>query len=223
MKQPPYFDTQNGQKQNGGSVDKYDYDSPDFYAAVENLAMNGATNEEIAVGLNKVIGTSITPQVFDAMVRGEYNVWSDEQNNTRGARLRTVLESARLDTNRIVKATYLKTALGRNVTRTVTTVKRRMRIDGQYTDDEDIQTTEVISGIAPNMQALATWLYHHDAEWRKVTKGQDFETSADAPPTGTHVKKGIDITSWIDQEITNNNINQTNEENNDNDGQHPSN
>ena len=202
MKQPPYFDTENGQVQNGGSVDKYDYDSSDFYAAVENLAVNGATNEEIAVGLNKLIGTSLTPSRFNRMVRGDNETWTDEQNATRGARLRTVLESARLDTNRIIKATYLKTALGRNVTKTVTTVKRRMRIDGQYTDNEEVQTTEVVSGIAPNMQALATWLYHHDSEWRKVTKGQDFETSPDAPPTGTHVKKGIDITSWIDQEMT---------------------
>lgn len=217
MKQPPYFDTDNGHIQNGGNVDRYDYDSPDFYAAVENLAMNGATNEEIAVGLNKLIGTSIDPGHFNDMVRGAYEPWSDEKNAERGARLRVVLESARLDTNRIVKATYLKTALGRNTTKTVTTVKRRMRIDGQYTDDEDIQTTEVISGIAPNMQALATWLYHHDAEWRRVTKGQDFETSPDAPPTGTHVKKGIDITSWIDQEMINKSTNQTNEESNDKD------
>lgn len=212
MKQPPYFDTENNQIQNGGSVDKINYDSPDFYAAVENLAVNGATNEEIAVGLNKVIGTSLTPSRFNQMVRGDYECWTGEQNATRGARLRAVLESARLDTNRIVKATYLKTALGRNVTKTVTTVKRRMRIDGQYTDNEEVQTTEVISGIAPNMQALATWLYHHDAEWRKVTKGQDFETSPDAPPTGTHVKKGIDITSWIDQEMTNKEANSAEED-----------
>lgn len=38
------------------------------------------------------------------------------------------------------------------------------------------------------MQALATWLYHHDPEWRKVEKKADADVSkseAEAPRTLT--------------------------------------
>lgn len=40
------------------------------------------------------------------------------------------------------------------------------------------------------MQALSTWLYHHDEEWRKVEKKQ--EDDEDVSSTGS-----IDIDKWI--------------------------
>ena len=47
------------------------------------------------------------------------------------------------------------------------------------------------------MQALATWLYHHDSEWRKTERRQD-EDASDVP---TNVDKGVDIDSWIKKEV----------------------
>lgn len=48
----------------------------------------------------------------------------------------------------------------------------------------------------PNIQALSTWLYHHDPEWRKVQRGMDVDT-ADVPQDVDH---GIDIDAWIRKE-----------------------
>ena len=48
-----------------------------------------------------------------------------------------------------------------------------------------------------NVQALATWLYHHDPEWRKVQRKQDTEAS-EIP---VDVKKGVSIDAWIKREV----------------------
>lgn len=196
----PYYDAERGQMQKGGKKPKFDYDSEEWYAAIEQLAKNGANNKEIAAGLKHIINAEIDPCDFNNMVEGCYQGWNDEENNTRSARLRVVLRCARFDTNRLVKATYLKTALGLNSTKSQTTVKRRLRINGELTDNEEIQTTEVVSGISPNLAALGTWLYHHDPEWRAITQGKNLDDK-DVAPEPSQVKKGVSITEWLDKEL----------------------
>ena len=69
--------------------------------------------------------------------------------------------------------------------------------DGTVTDEEDIQTTVNEIEQPPNIQALTTWLYHHDEEWRKTERRQD-EDNADIPKD---ISRGVSIAEWIRKEV----------------------
>ena len=64
------------------------------------------------------------------------------------------------------------------------------------TDKSVVQEGE--TELAPNMQALTTWMYHHDPEWRKVERKLD-EDASDIPADINH---GIDIGKWIEKEVS---------------------
>ena len=67
----------------------HDYDSPDFYKLIEQLAMNGYTDEEIANELN------LSADVFGAMKNGNYQGWNDDENKRRGSEIYRVLAHGR--------------------------------------------------------------------------------------------------------------------------------
>lgn len=48
------------------------------------------------------------------------------------------------------------------------------------------------SELAPNLQAMSVWLYHHDEEWRKIERRQDEENDL-------HRENGIDIDKWMEE------------------------
>ena len=172
-----------------GRPPKFNYAGDEFYEEIYNLAMQGATNSEIAAGLADRFAETLTADTFSLMVKGRYSHWTAEQNEEYGGRLRRVLAQARENINKIVRGRYLKAALGGIKTKNRTT--RRLRINGELTDDEEIQTTEI--ELPPNMQALSTWLYHHDPEWRRIQRGEIEENK--------EAEKGIDIDKWIEQEV----------------------
>lgn len=151
---------------------KFDYDSDDFYDEILALSMQGLNDAEIADSLEDRFGVSLSPEAFYSMKSGKYDKWSDAENERRSARLVKVLARGRRKINGIVRGRYLKAALGGIKTKSKTVTTRKLRVDGKYTDDEEIQTTEGEVELPPNMQALATWLYHHDKEWRKAEKEQ---------------------------------------------------
>ena len=62
--------------------------------------------------------------------------------------------------------------------------------DGNLTGEEELQVSE--SELAPNLQAMSVWLYHHDEEWRKVERRQDEESDL-------HRENGIDIDKWMEE------------------------
>lgn len=176
---------------------KFDYDSDDFYDEILALAMQGLNDAEIADALQDKFGQSLDPETFNCMKNGNYINWTEEENETRSARLIKVLARGRRKTTSLVRGAYLKAALGGKKVKTKTTVRRRLRVDGVYTDDEEIQTSETETEMPYNVQALATWLYHHDPEWRKVQRKQDTEAS-DIP---MNVKKGINVDAWIKEQV----------------------
>ena len=176
---------------------KFDYDSDDFYDEILALAMQGLNDAEIADALQDKFGESLDPETFNCMKNGNYINWSKKENERRSARFIKVLARGRRKTTSLVRGAYLKAALGGKKVKTKTTVRRRLRVDGVYTDDEEIQTSETETEMPYNVQALATWLYHHDPEWRKVQRKQDAEAS-DVP---TDIKKGVDIDAWIKKEV----------------------
>lgn len=193
---------------------KFDYDSDEWYTAIRSLAMSGFTDGEIAVSIGEKIqeyrtasgGQPLTKEALDGltgdafkeMKNGRYPAWSKKQNEERSQKIKDTLENARMRVNGIVRGAYLRAALGGKKLKNKGTTYRRLKIDGRYTDDEEIQRTETESEMPPNIQALSTWLYHHDAEWRKVQRGRDAE--GDGIPQD--IVQGIDVAAWIDKEVT---------------------
>jgi len=176
---------------------KFDYNSNEFYEELFALAFQGLTDAEIADGLSDKFGQTLTPGVFCKMKNGNYEGWNKKQNEERSERISQVLAHARRKINSIVRGAYLKAALGGKKIKSKTITKRKLRIDGVYTDDEDIQTSETEQELPYNMQAMSTWLYHHDEEWRKVERKQD-EDASDIP---SEINQGVNIDSWIKKEV----------------------
>lgn len=170
-----------------GRPRKFDYDGDDFYDEILALSMQGLTDAEIADALEDRFGQSLDPETFISMKNGNYHRWSDKENEKRSARIVKALARGRRKTNTLVRGAYLKGALGGKKIKTKTVVTRRLKLDGVYTDDEEIQTSETETEMPYNMQALATWLYNHDEEWRARTNKKKEEQSEekDAPRTLT--------------------------------------
>ena len=172
---------------------KHDYAGDKFYEDVFAFAFQGMTDAEMAYSLG------LTPEVFSRMKNGKYEGWNEEENDYRSERLSQVLVRARMKVNSIVRGAYLKGALGGKKIKSITKryVQDRCLCEGkdkecvqcggtgwvQLTDKAISQETE--AELPPNMQALSTWLYHHDEEWRKLestskvditTNGKDMVT-----------------------------------------------
>ncbi len=176
-----------------GRQPKFDYDSDDFYDEILALAMQGLTDAEIADSLQYKFSASLSKSAFSAMKHGNYIGWNKEENENRSARLLEVLARGRRKINGIVRGRYLKAALGGIKVKGKTVTKRKLRIDGVYTNDEEISTTDSEQELAPNIQALATWLYHHDEEWQKEEHLQTDRT--DVP---VNVSSSVNIEVLID-------------------------
>lgn len=184
------------------ALPRYDYDSDDFYDKIFAHAFKGATDKEIAV----ILG--LDEQVFNSMKNGKYCVWNEKQNQERGQRVREVLIRARTHITFSVRSTYLKAALGGKKVRGVTKryIETNCECKGQDNECPYCQGTgrivskdkaivmETEAETPPNMQALATWLFHHDPEWRKIQRGQDGEEETETSENGISVEK------WIEQE-----------------------
>lgn len=172
----------------GGRPPKHDYDGDEFYDQAFYWAFNGASNSEIASMLD------LSADVFGCMLNGNYNKWNDEQNERRSKRLARVLASAREKINMKVRGKYLAAALGGIKVKSKTT---------RYIRGEEDQTMEVVqeteTELAPNMQALSTWLYHHDPEFRKVQRGAEPTESVAA--NVNNLEQGVNIAAWIEDHV----------------------
>ncbi|HCK24780.1 MAG TPA: hypothetical protein DHW31_08390 [Bacteroides graminisolvens] len=162
-------------KSNKGRKPKFDYTGEEFLSSVESFAKKGFTDKEIAYALG------IAPQRFC-------------EKKSLHPELCEVLSRGRATINAAVRAKFLAMAIGGIKTKSVT--KRKLKdINGDYTGDEEIQSVE--SELAPSLQAMSVWLYHHDEEWRKIERKQD-EDASDIP---TDIKQGVDIDSWIKEQV----------------------
>lgn len=156
-------------KGKGGRKPKFDYTSEDFLSLVESYAKKGFTDKEIAFALG------LLPQTF-CEKKSEYSEISE------------VLARGRAQINAAVRAKFLAMALGG--IKTKSTVVRKLRdSEGNLTGEDELQVSE--SELAPNLQAMSVWLYHHDEEWRKIERRQDEESSL-------YSENGIDIDKWME-------------------------
>ena len=177
---------------------KFDYDGEDFYKAIANLASRDYTDREIALNIGAEIRSiiearnnqriddfegddfdsleleptdgipdSLNPEVFSRMKNGEYDKWDEQENKLRSMLIGQALSQARVKLSLLYKGVYDKLAMGKWKTKTVTTVVRDgFDKDGNKVNDTTVTTTE--QELPPNMQALSTWRFNHDPEFRKT-------------------------------------------------------
>ncbi len=161
-------------KHPGGRKPKFDYRGEEFLSQVETYAKKGFTDREIAFALG------LNPTYFYEM-KAKYSEITD------------VLARGRATITAAVRAKFLAVALGGIKTKS-TVVRKLKDQDGNLTGEEELQVSE--SELAPNLQAMSVWLYHHDEEWRKVERRQDEDV--DIPKDIDH---GISIDSWIKDKL----------------------
>lgn len=189
---------------------KFNYDSEDFYKEIYALALQGLNDAEIAWALGDNLGVvlddegniikesetkGLTPDTFAAMKGGSYPLWTPEERERRSARIKKELAHGRAKILGIVRSRYLKAALGGIKVKGHVT-RRRYNIIKGIKDEDNMVVEEVNSEqeTAPNMQALANFLYHHDPQFRNIQRGLD-EAEADIK-----VNNGVSIRSWIERE-----------------------
>ena len=175
---------------------KFDYDGQDFYTAIGNLASRDFNDYEIAMHLGEevrkiiedrnneiidkaetpddivledteIIPDGLTPEVFSKMKNGNYEGWNEQENKLRSMLISQVLSRARVKLNLLYKGVYDKVAMGKWKTKTVTTVVRD-GVDKEGNRVKDTTTTTTEQELPPNMQALTTWRFHHDPEFKKT-------------------------------------------------------
>lgn len=189
---------------------KFDYDSEEFYDEVLALSMQGLTDAEIAYSLSDKFGQSLTPAVFCTMKNGKYDKWNKKENELRSEKLAKVLTRGRAKINAAVRGAYLKAALGGKKVKSKTRRYLSTKCDcgggdancpmchglGMIYSERYAVVDEAEQELAPNVQAISTWLLHHDEEWRKIERKEDVEDV----PTPEDIDHGVDIKSWIKKE-----------------------
>lgn len=173
---------------------KFNYNDNAFYREIENLALQGLTDAQIAVSLKDKFGEELASETFNRMKQGVYEGWTDEQNKMRSMLICQALAHGRTRINAIVRGAYLKSALGGKKIKSKSTVTRKIKNeDGSYTDLMDVQVTDTEQELPPNMQALATWLFNHDEYWKMaVIEGKRLDIKADVAMKGS-----VSIDSWL--------------------------
>ena len=181
---------------------QYNYDDPEdrFYSKIGELAAKGFNDSEIADLLD------LDESVFNRMKNGKYDGWSKEQNETRSALICQVLTRRRRQIIGGLRGTYIRAALGlvKPKSKTIKYVEERCQCGGdedcpicgglgRVTRSDKWVTIETEAETAPNMQAIATLLYHYDKEWRKVERKLD----DDATEVPENVQHGVPIEKWI--------------------------
>lgn len=188
---------------------KFNYDGEDFYKEIYALAMQGLNDGEIAYNLGDSLGVAedengvpyetdakgLSPTTFAEMKAGKYDCWTKEENERRSKRINDELAHGRAKTLGIVRGRYLKAALGGIKIKSSVKRKRYNIVNGIKDEDNMVmEESESVSETAPNMQALANFLYHHDPQFRNIQKGiEDGDLLI-------KVKNGISIGAWLEKE-----------------------
>lgn len=184
------------------ALPKYNYNENEFYEELFGFALQGYNDAEIADAM------SLDDKVFYAMKNGKYNNWNEEQNRERSARIRDVLARARRKINSIVRGRYLKSALGgiKTISKGRRFAEVKCDCKGEDMDCPHCHGVGVIVSkvkaivseteveLPPNVQALSTWLFHHDPEWRRIQRGLDEQEEETTD-------KGVKVEKWLEQEM----------------------
>lgn len=154
---------------------RWDYESEEFANAIENFAMKGLTDREIAIEI------SVNATYF-LELKSKYDQISD------------ALARGRAKINSVVRQKYLAVALGGLKRKSVTKKLASGMESPKFINEEGMVVLETTEELAPNPQALATWLFNHDEEWRKkVIDGKKLDVTTN----GKELNGSINISSWL--------------------------
>lgn len=127
------------------------------------------------------IPDSLAYETFSRMKNGKYDGWTEQENALRSMLICQVLERARSKLCLVYKGVYDKLALGKWKTKSkTTTISSKVNKEGERY--EETVTTETEQDLAPNLQALTMWRFHHDKEFREemaAMKKMDVSVEAD--------------------------------------------
>lgn len=127
------------------------------------------------------IPDSLAYETFSRMKNGKYDGWTEQENALRSMLICQVLERARSKLCLVYKGVYDKLALGKWKTKSkTTTTSSKVNKEGERY--EETVTTETEQDLAPNLQALTMWRFHHDKEFREemaAMKKMDVSVEAD--------------------------------------------
>ena len=169
---------------------KFDYNSEEFYNAIEQLAMKGMTDRHIARALVADFGESLNPNYFSSL-KNEKDENGELTERAKG--ISEALARGREKINLLVRDTYLKTALGGKKTKDVVRAFVEYKCDckghddscpvcnglGKYYSETKAIIQEVEREMQPNIQALSTWLFNHDEEWKQaVIEGKKLDITS---------------------------------------------
>lgn len=169
---------------------KFNYDSKEFYDSIEQLAMKGMTDRHIARALVADFGESLNPNYFSSL-KNEKDENGELTERAKG--ISEALARGREKINLLVRDTYLKTALGGKKTKDIVRVFVEYKCDckghdddcpvcggvGKYYSESKAIIQEVEREMQPNIQALSTWLFNHDEEWKQaVIEGKKLDITS---------------------------------------------
>lgn len=177
---------------------KFDYDGQDFYTAIGNLASRDYNDNEIAMHIGEEVRRiiearnnakidaaegddlinlqledtdnvpdSLAPEVFSRMKNGIYDGWTEQENKLRSMLICQALSQARVKLNLLYKGVYDKMALGKWKCKTTQTVEKKS-VTKEGTPYTETVTTTTEQELPPNMQAISTWRFNHDPEFKKT-------------------------------------------------------
>lgn len=195
---------------------KFDYEDPKFYETIENLAKKGMTNEGIAWALEEEFGKQLNPITF-SIFKNEKD--ENGEPTERNIQINKSLARGRHKINLLVRDVYLKTALGGKKTKDIVRVWAEKKCEcrgldmecefcggtGRIVSEKKSTIQEIEKELPPNIQALSTWLYNTDEEWREaVNEGKKLDLTTNGKDINTAIQvEVIDSRSQIDKDDEN--------------------
>lgn len=169
---------------------KFDYESDGFLSYIEELAQKGFTDKNIAFALIQKYGEVLNTTYF-------YELKNEKDTKTgkptkRGGKISEALARGREKINLFARDTYFKAAIGGKKTKDVYRVFAEYKCEcggsdrecplchgtGRVFSTNKAVIQEVEREMPPNLQALGTWLFNHDEEWRKsVIEGKKLDVT----------------------------------------------
>lgn len=165
----------------------------EVYEAICKLAIQGQLDEEIAYSLGDMFPDLkyLTAEEFEKIKKGTCRKIAEEERKKVSESVRLALDKGHKRTNALVRGRYLKTSLGGIKVHSKTVVTKHLVVDGQQTEDVNVETRETEQELGPNLSGLGVWLHHYDADWRRREVG-DFDDEEDKAPT-----HGVPIDKWL--------------------------
>lgn len=180
------------QKKKGGRKPKFDYTSENFLNRISDLAKKGYTDREIALTIG------LSEQKFSEKKSGI-------------SEISETLSRARSQLNSIVRAAFMKTALGGRIVKTTQYVQKRCECKGKEPDCEICNGSGWITPtqnrvvteteLAPNFNAQHRWLMNYDEDFKKRVLEKNTDKDDESAPRTLTKEEAKELWKDLDKSI----------------------